>query len=171
MNKIIQSTKNLASKLEKLDGCMDVIVVREKTGGLSSTPFYVRFGLVNGVTGLISGDQLVNIEINGRILENITMLLDRNGVAFFNHECCSEVPEKPKEDFDKQKIKPLGTKIMNVSSSEHRNLKGYQKKVEVFEDFIKDVKIDVDQKATFEKRNNPEALKSSQSESNTDLSN
>lgn len=59
---------------------MDVIVIRRKDGSLRSTPFYVRFGKL-GI--LKPKDRLVHIEVNNVPIEDIQMVLDESGEAFF----------------------------------------------------------------------------------------
>ena len=204
MDKILESTKNLAGKLKiqtlntmTMDGCMDVIVVRDKTGDLSSTPFHVRFGRLTG-GAVIPGDRLVNLEVNGRILESITMRLDQNGMAFFSPSECyrpeEETCEKPSSlsftlsarsiekihakswaSFETLKVKSQDTTNTNFSqSSVPRDLNEYQRAAEALEEFVKNVKIDeidVDKNVTYEKRSSVEVLKLRQNESSPDLGN
>jgi phosphatidate phosphatase PAH1 len=89
MDRILESTRNLATTVKfktlntvSFDGSTDVIVVREKSGKLSSTPFHVRFGRLTGT--IIPADRVVNIEVNGRIVLDVTMRLDDDGIAYFN---------------------------------------------------------------------------------------
>jgi phosphatidate phosphatase PAH1 len=75
------------------DGSMDVIVVREKSGRLSSTPFYVRFGRLSGT--VVPADRTVNVEVNGRIVTEITLRLEDDGIAYFNNSAPPPRPSPP----------------------------------------------------------------------------
>ncbi|XP_070758044.1 phosphatidate phosphatase LPIN2 [Enoplosus armatus] len=87
-----------------LTGGIDVIVVRQPDGSFQCSPFHVRFGKL-GV--LRSKEKIVDIEINGEIVD-LHMKLGDNGEAFFveenenmevpAHLCTSPIPlELPEE--------------------------------------------------------------------------
>ncbi|KAL5249328.1 hypothetical protein ACHWQZ_G018254 [Mnemiopsis leidyi] len=62
-----------------LTGALDVIVVKQPDGTLSSSPFHVRFGKLNV---LQSAEKLVDITVNGQPV-SLQMKLGANGEAFF----------------------------------------------------------------------------------------
>mmetsp|Transcript_11396 Transcript_11396/g.28918 ORF Transcript_11396/g.28918 Transcript_11396/m.28918 type:complete len:766 (+) Transcript_11396:371-2668(+) len=64
-----------------LSGAVDVIVVKQKDGSLSSSPFYVRFGKFQGL--LKRKEKQVHITVNGTTMP-FTMRLGRTGVAYFS---------------------------------------------------------------------------------------
>ncbi|XP_044036754.1 phosphatidate phosphatase LPIN2-like isoform X2 [Siniperca chuatsi] len=87
-----------------LTGGIDVIVVRQPDGSFQCSPFHVRFGKL-GV--LRSKEKIVDIEVNGEIVD-LHMKLGDNGEAFFveenenmevpAHLCTSPIPlEVPEE--------------------------------------------------------------------------
>jgi phosphatidate phosphatase PAH1 len=87
----MEKVVNLASKMKtycldlnkiNFDGCMDIIVCKDKHGRLSSTPFHVRFGRITENT-IIPIDKTVNIEINGCILTDLYMKVAESGIAHF----------------------------------------------------------------------------------------
>jgi len=63
-----------------LTGAIDVVVVKQEDGTYRCSPFHVRFGKM----GLIrSKEKMVDIEINGQIVEDLHMVLGEAGEAFF----------------------------------------------------------------------------------------
>ncbi|KAI6169990.1 LNS2 domain-containing protein [Aphelenchoides bicaudatus] len=70
-----------------LSGAIDVIVVEQPDGNYLSTPFHVHFG--KWAVWNIE-DKFVDIQINGKNIEEIRMKLADNGVAFFIDEMNSE---------------------------------------------------------------------------------
>ncbi|XP_059184903.1 phosphatidate phosphatase LPIN2-like isoform X2 [Centropristis striata] len=79
-----------------LTGGIDVIVVRQPDGSFQCSPFHVRFGKL-GV--LRSKEKIVDIEINGEVVD-LHMKLGDNGEAFFveeneNHEVPAHLCTSP----------------------------------------------------------------------------
>jgi len=66
-----------------LSGAIDVVVVEQPDGSLSSTPFHVRFGKY-GVFN--SNEKYIDIMINGEEIQGLKMKLAENGVAYFVQE-------------------------------------------------------------------------------------
>ncbi|XP_038553868.1 phosphatidate phosphatase LPIN2-like isoform X2 [Micropterus salmoides] len=106
-----------------LTGGIDVIVVRQPDGSFQCSPFHVRFGKL-GV--LRSKEKIVDIEINGEVVD-LHMKLGDNGEAFFveenenmevpAHLCTSPIPlevpeamEEIKETTEESSIAGSGTR-------------------------------------------------------------
>lgn len=74
-----------------LNGAIDVVMVQQPDGRIMSGPFHVRFGKL-GV--LRAKEKVVDIEINGRLVEDVHMKLGEAGEAFFVEAAESnDVPE------------------------------------------------------------------------------
>ncbi|CAD5114933.1 DgyrCDS3963 [Dimorphilus gyrociliatus] len=74
-----------------LNGAIDVVMVQQPDGKIVSGPFHVRFGKI-GV--LRAKEKVVDIEINGRFVEDVHMKLGEAGEAFFVEATESnDVPE------------------------------------------------------------------------------
>lgn len=63
-----------------LSGAIDIIVAQHPDGELTTSPFHVRFGKL----GVLSPkEKIINISINGEVVDNIHMKLGDQGEAFF----------------------------------------------------------------------------------------
>ena len=63
-----------------LSGAIDIIVAQHPDGELTTSPFHVRFGKL----GVLSPkEKIINISVNGEVVDNIHMKLGDQGEAFF----------------------------------------------------------------------------------------
>lgn len=63
-----------------LSGAIDIIVAQHPNGELTTSPFHVRFGKL----GVLSPkEKIINISINGEVVDDIHMKLGDQGEAFF----------------------------------------------------------------------------------------
>jgi len=79
---VINNVSRFASNINPstLSGSIDVVFVKQTDGRFKSTPFFIKFGKI----GVIQAkEKIIYIEINGREIDK-TMVLDDNGVAFFD---------------------------------------------------------------------------------------
>jgi phosphatidate phosphatase LPIN len=65
---------------ELLSGMVDIIVVKQPDGSLKSSRFHIQFGKSDI---LLPAGHLVKIHINGEENQQVAMLLDSYGRAFF----------------------------------------------------------------------------------------
>ena len=63
-----------------LSGALDIIAVRHDDGTIRSTPFHVRFGKLGVIR---SKEKIVDVEVNGRKVDDLHMVLGEAGEAFF----------------------------------------------------------------------------------------
>ncbi|KAK2720785.1 hypothetical protein QYM36_004604 [Artemia franciscana] len=84
IGKVLESVKTIYSEINPatLSGAIDVIVVKQKDGTYTCSPFHVRFGKM-GV--LRSKEKVVDILVNGETVD-IHMKLGESGEAFFVEE-------------------------------------------------------------------------------------
>jgi phosphatidate phosphatase LPIN len=63
-----------------LSGCIDTVVIKQPDGTYKSSPFHVRFGKLKL---LKARDTPVEISVNGKVSEEVAMILGDAGEAFF----------------------------------------------------------------------------------------
>lgn len=114
---------------------MDVIVIRRKDGSLQSTPFYVRFGKL-GV--LKPKDRIVHIEVNNVPIEDIQMMLDESGEAFFINQ------ESGDSSFSNVALHlcsagnhiEASTSVPNIHKADSKKIDEYLKAANTLKDFM-----------------------------------
>jgi phosphatidate phosphatase LPIN len=72
-----------------LSGAIDVIAVERSDGSLACSPFHVRFGKMQL---LRPQEQVVEVKVNGKVVEDVQMKLGEAGEAFFVMEADGDVP-------------------------------------------------------------------------------
>lgn len=78
-----RGVRSVSGTLNPFGGAVDIIVVRQPDGSLKSTPWYVRFGKIQGV--LKARENAVNVSVNG-VEAGFRMNLDTRGQAYFLRE-------------------------------------------------------------------------------------
>nr|ATI22163.1 lipin 1 [Brachionus koreanus] len=114
---------------------MDVIVIRRKDGSLHSTPFYVRFGKL-GV--LKPKDRIVHVEVNNVLIEDIQMMLDESGEAFFINQDSGD------SSFSNVALHLCSagnhieesTSVPNIHKAESKKMNDYLKAANTLKDFM-----------------------------------
>ncbi|XP_060199463.1 phosphatidate phosphatase PAH2-like isoform X1 [Lycium barbarum] len=79
-NYIGRGVRSVSGNLNPFGGAVDIIVVKQADGSLKSSPWYVRFGTIQGV--LKGRENVVNVSVNG-VETGFCMNLDPRGQAYF----------------------------------------------------------------------------------------
>ncbi|KAF3683454.1 Phosphatidate phosphatase PAH2 [Capsicum annuum] len=75
-----RGVRSVSGNLNPFGGAVDIIVVRQPDGSLKSSPWYVRFGKIQGV--FKARENMVNVSVNG-VEAGFRMNLDSRGQAYF----------------------------------------------------------------------------------------
>lgn len=78
-----RGVRSVSGTLNPFGGAVDIIVVKQPDGSLKSSPWYVRFGKIQGV--LKARENVVNVSVNG-VEAGFRMNLDSRGQAYFLRE-------------------------------------------------------------------------------------
>ncbi|CAN4092728.1 unnamed protein product [Withania somnifera] len=78
-----RGVRSVSGNLNPFGGAVDIIVVKQPDGSLKSSPWYVRFGMIQGVPK--ARENVVNVSVNG-IEAGFRMNLDSRGQAYFLRE-------------------------------------------------------------------------------------
>ena len=114
MNKISEISEWIKSEYNELNKsnfsvAIDVIVVRQKSGQLNSTPFYVRFGKRSV---LKPKNVQAYIKVNDKV-KNLEMRLNENGEAFFIGESSDDTTGSKNDENNPNEPKSYKEKIIS----------------------------------------------------------
>ncbi|KAJ8541086.1 hypothetical protein K7X08_001902 [Anisodus acutangulus] len=77
-----RGVRSVSGNLNPFGGAVDIIVVKQPDGSLKSSPWYVRFGKIQGV--LKARENVVNVSVNG-VEAGFRMNLDSRGQAYMEN--------------------------------------------------------------------------------------
>lgn len=82
IGKLVNNVRHFYNEINSstLSGALDIVVVEQPDGVFKSSPFYVKFGKL-GV--LRSKEKMVDVTVNGNVINAIIMKLSQNGDAYF----------------------------------------------------------------------------------------
>jgi len=114
---ISQGVYTVSGPFHPFGGAVDIVVVQQQDGSFKSSPWYVRFGKLQGV--LKSKEKIVQINVND-VEAYFQMYLDNKGEAFFLREVDADEavlidPLESGDDIDDQSLR---TKSCNFGSED-----------------------------------------------------
>ncbi|TGZ58635.1 hypothetical protein CRM22_009529 [Opisthorchis felineus] len=94
LDKLVSGAKEYYRRVNRanMSGAIDIVVIQQPDGTFKSTPFHVRFGK-SGV--LVPRSNLVEIRINDKVVNDLTMRIGSSGECFFDEPFDSQPHHSP----------------------------------------------------------------------------
>ncbi|KER32137.1 hypothetical protein T265_01757 [Opisthorchis viverrini] len=116
LDKLVSGAKEYYRSVNRanMSGAIDIVVIQQPDGTFKSTPFHVRFGK-SGV--LVPRSNLVEIRINDKLIDNLTMRIGSNGECFFDEAFDNQQHHSPIKSPRNIGTEDLFDKQMNIEDA------------------------------------------------------